>query len=446
MKVLITNSVVLNGGEAGTVTALVDLFKRVFGDQVECIVYDQHADTAARYYPELTFRELLYYRASLGRRLPIVGALVSAVNRARFMLGARLWALGRHQLAAMITTPQERGDLEHYSSADLIISTGGTYLVDNYDLAPRCFDYDVALLLERPLVFFTQSIGPLTKPENRERLRPILERASLILLRDERSLGCLRGLGVKNPNVSLSADSVFAMGAGSMEATRSRTRRLREPTSSGRPRAAISVRHWLHFKTIDVTRGMAQYRRAIAAAATSLVTRHGFDVTFVSSCQGVREYWADDSATAVEIAESLDADVRRHVSVDRSFRGPAEMIQELEQYDFVVATRFHMAVFALLAGTPALAIAYEFKTQELYKLLGAGPEWALDMEGLDAASLCAALEQALPVRESMMERFARAVQVEQDRALQAGELLARVVTGRAERIRREPAPEPELVA
>jgi colanic acid/amylovoran biosynthesis protein len=424
MKVLITNSVVLNGGEAATVMAVVEVIRRAFGAQTECVIYEQNPEAAARYYPELSFRKLLYYSVAHAPRIRIIGSLIGRLNRSRFLLAARAWSKGWRRLARLMITPQERSDLEHYDSADVVISTGGTYLVDNYNLDPRLFDYQVTLALKKPLVFFTQSIGPIEKPGNRRRLRPVLERARLILLRDQPSLKHVRNMDVTNPHVHLSADAVFALGSTNGKAQLNG--HARTSSSSERPKAAISVRHWLHFKSADTETGMNRYRRAIVTATDHLIRTRHFNVTFVSSCQGVREYWADDSAEAERIVQMLAPDVRKHVTVDRGFRTPNEMVGALHGFDLVIATRFHMAIFAMLAGTPAVAIAYEFKTQELYRTMGA-PDWVLDIETVEGNALCAAVDRCIENEPAVAARISAAVARERELAWSAGELIKRAM-------------------
>jgi colanic acid/amylovoran biosynthesis protein len=45
----------------------------------------------------------------------------------------------------------------------------------------------------------------------------------------------------------------------------------------------------------------------------------------------------------------------------------------------------HLAILALVSGTPALPIAYEFKTADLYRSLG-GEAWVSDVNAMDPAA------------------------------------------------------------
>lgn len=423
MRILLTNTLMLNGGEAATVYAIRGLLRQAFGPAAEVTVYESAAPAAARYFPDIPFRQLVHDRICGAPRVPVVGRLLNGCSRARFRSGATLWRDGRRRLARLALTRADVADLEHYAAADLVVSTGGTYLVGNYDIAPRLFDYELCLKLGKPLVFFTQSMGPF-RPATRGRLRNVLNRAALILLRDEPSRQHLRELGVCNPSIQLCGDAAFALDAESAAAVR--------PRPGARPRVAVSVRHWHYFRTMAAPVGMACYRAGIAAAVTRLVREHAAEIVFLSTCQGVPEYWFDDAAVGRELAAALPADVRPHVSVDAAFRRPDEMLAALRGYDMVIATRFHMAILAMLVGTPAVAISYEFKTHELYRGVGLA-DWVDDIEPLHERAFAERVERCFMQREAARPAFARAAASERERALRAVELLraAYAATGAA---------------
>ncbi len=420
MRILLTNTLMLNGGEAATVVAIMQMLRRALGPRAEITVFEHAARAAAPLFPEIPIRQLLWERGSRAPRMRYVGPAIRRLNRARFLQGVECWCAGRAALARTLLSADEIADLERYASADFVVSSGGTYLVSNYDISPRLFDYELCRRLGRPLAFFTQSMGPF-RPETRERLRRVLDDAVLILLRDETSLQHVRELGVTNRNVHLCGDAVFGMqvapaGPRSASATR-------------RPRVAFSVRNWHYFKTCSAEAGMSAYRAAMAAAATRLV-RGGAEVVFISTCQGVPQYWFDDAAVARQIHALLPADVRPHAQVDSAFRKPDEMIAALRDFDMAVATRFHMAILAMLAGTPALAVSYEFKTQELYRGVGLD-DWVDLIEPLPAEAFAGRVERCFRNREAAGPAFVRAVQQEAARALPAGELMRAAFAARS---------------
>ncbi|HKP81685.1 MAG TPA: polysaccharide pyruvyl transferase family protein, partial [Pyrinomonadaceae bacterium] len=295
MKILITNIVTLNAGDAAILYAMIDVLRAAFGHDTEFIVYDKHGDVPNRYYPDLEFRKLLYLtRESIAKR-----GLSRRLDQLRFRTG--LWSIKQRipLLPNVFLNSVERRDLLEYKTADLIVSSGGTYLVENYSMAARVFDYQLSLYLDRPLVFFTQSLGPFSNPENRAALRPIFDESIAILLRDEQSRRNLDELGVKNKNVHVVADAAFALS--DVEALELAKSRVVE--SGKRLRVAISVREWKHFKTVEPAEGMNRYYEALRALSDHMVEKCGAEITFLSTCQGMTEYWTDDSREAHKIVE-----------------------------------------------------------------------------------------------------------------------------------------------
>lgn len=404
MKILITNIVTLNAGDAAILYAMVDILRGAFGDDTEFVVYDKHGEAPARYYPELEFRKLLY--------------LTRESFDVRFKLGR--WAIKHNVplLPHLFLNNTERRDLLDYKNADLIVSSGGTYLVENYSLDARIFDYRISLYFDKPLVFFTQSLGPFANPSNRKALTPIFDKSIAILVRDERSLRNVADLGTSTTKIHVAADAAFALS--DSEAVESA--KMPVARSHGRLRVAISVREWRHFKSVDPAQGMKQYIDALRAVSRHLVEKHNAEVTYLSTCQGMPEYWTDDSKLAQQIVDDLPENIRQSVSVDASFHHPVDLARMLRGYDLVIATRMHMAIIALGVGTPVLPIAYEFKMQELFERLGQA-RWVQDMETLSPATLISAVDQFLAELSEIRGPLFTAVQRERASAAASGEIV-----------------------
>jgi colanic acid/amylovoran biosynthesis protein len=87
---------------------------------------------------------------------------------------------------------------------------------------------------------------------------------------------------------------------------------------------------------------------------------------------------------------------------------PKEMVSRISELDFVLATRFHSAIFTMLANVPVVAIAYEHKTTGIMALLGMG-QWVIPIEQVNEAhivSLCIAIMEQ---RDAVEQHLAQAV-------------------------------------
>lgn len=411
-NILVTNAMALNGGDAAILQATLSMLRAAFGAATSVTVYDMRASAAARYYPELSFRPQLFSeieRLSKRRIVQIVASLgiLTLAHLRHTSLGQKLSRRLPHNL---------QQSLADYAEADLIVSSGGTYLVPHYEVYSKIFDFLVALALRRPLVLFTQSLGPFQSGKRRLLLRYVFRRAHLILARDEKSLRQLQDLGIPGDRVRLCADAAFALAPAGREG-----RSL--PASRNRWRVAISVRDWPHFRNQPSGPGMEKYLTSVASLTEYLVERYQAEITFISTCQGTPEYWTDDGQTAERVVRRLPEHIADHVKCDRAFHTPERLIDRLAQHDFVVTTRLHAGILSLCAGTPVLPIAYEFKTRELFERLGLG-EATLDIEEVSPERLTEAFERAAAFWRSQAEEIWSKVAEERLSALAAVSHLA----------------------
>jgi colanic acid/amylovoran biosynthesis protein len=416
MKIVISNTVILNGGDCAILYSLMDLMRKVFGEETEFVVYDSAAETAGRYYPGIRFREMLFnrYRNS-SRRNTYLRFIPQWFTLIRVYLGAWFWSHRLGFLSNIVLSEDELEDMAIYHSADLIVSTGGTYLIEDYSLRPRIFDFNISLILKKPLLLFTQSLGPFHRGSHRRKLKKIFNKTLLIFVRDKVSYQHLEDLQVDLSKVHIFPDVVFLSSAESPEHGESRDANGQRVALQ----VAISVRHWKHFKKTDKSRGMANYIEVVRQIVVHLIRKHGAYITFISTCQGIPEYFHDDSITAAEIYDGLPDDTKDRVQVDSNFHMPDDLICFLASVDMVISTRMHMAIMALVSGTPVLPIAYEFKTLELFKQLGL-EKWVLDIETISSGNAIALIDTFLVKRQNMHPDITKSILYKRNLVLESG--------------------------
>jgi colanic acid/amylovoran biosynthesis protein len=114
---------------------------------------------------------------------------------------------------------------------------------------------------------------------------------------------------------------------------------------------------------------MEQYYALIQKLCEKLFDK-GFDIEFISTCQGIKDY-VDDSKTASLISDAIlqkNADYASRINIVTSFHTYFELTDLLKsRYWFVVGTRLHMCILSLINGIPAFNISYEEK--ECYEYL-----------------------------------------------------------------------------
>lgn len=420
-NVIVENTVCLNTGDAAILLAIRHILKSAYAGDIQFQVFDSQPEVASRLYPrqaypDIEIRKLLAesifkYPYDDNRLKNLAKPIYNRLALSALRHYGKSTALDETMFGT-----EDRRSLDMYRQADLVITTGGTYLVENYNLERRLNQFRIDAIFGKDPVFFTQSLGPFDKDYNRRELKPVFDRSTLILLRDERSRGHLAGL-VDNPGkCHVVADSVFAL------ADKARIEGL---LSAGQPpqptgRVGISVRHWNYVS--EGADGMRRYMDSIRDIATSLVRDHGKQVTFVSTCQGVPEYAHDDSKTARAIVAELAPDIAAQVSVDADFHTPEQLMELVKGFDFVVATRMHMMIMSLCVGTPVLPIAYEFKTRELAKRVGLA-DLLLDIDTMTPEEANRKLASFAGNLDRLRETTLAAVLEEHASAMSAAELI-----------------------
>ena len=367
MRVLVTTIVALNPGDAAILQGTKILVERAFGKDVRMAAADRRADAARRLYPWMRFVASPFGGASRGpigrwiARLGYEHRLVR-LDPPRLRLVARLVQFRLGWLARLWATRETIRAVREYLDADLILASGGTYLVPAYSLDAPLQDYEFSLWLNKPLGFMPQSMGPFAGITLEERFRTVFQNARFVFVRDRQSSDHLEQLGIRKDRVHILPDAAFAL--------MRRSPKFGHAHPSDSLRVAISVREWRHFAARSAQDGMAAYFRALATVVEWLVRDVGAKVTFLSSCQGIPEYWTDDSRVATEVASELDAEVASKVRIDSRFREPSTLLDTVGAFDLVIATRMHVAILSLCAGVPVVPIAYEFKTKQLFDSLG----------------------------------------------------------------------------
>ena len=401
---MIVNSVALNVGDAAILQGEIRALCEVFGGDAEIEVAEQTPTVAKRLYPAIRFHAGLHSQHAHWPRWRSHGG-VASLRKRRISLAVRLIPTAP-RLARLLLSGEQRAHLDRIAAADLVVATGGTYFVEHYNFTAKADELLAAQALGKPTFLFTQSMGPFTRTGSQSVMRRIVAGSRGVFLRDERSRRHLAEIGADTSKLSVHADAAFALA----------TPDAPRPGGAVPARIAISVRSWSHFKSGSRADSADRYRRAVADAARTLA-RSGAEVTFLSTCQGVPEYWTDDSRYAATLVDELLAG-EPNIRVDRAFRTPDALAEALRQFDVAIATRMHFAILALAVATPVVAIAYEFKSRELLASMGR-ESWVFDIEEVTAEGLVRATREALGGGPMLREVIAEQVNAYRADAIRA---------------------------
>ncbi|MER9681913.1 polysaccharide pyruvyl transferase family protein [Mesorhizobium sp. M0184] len=373
MKIIVETTVFLNGGDAAIQLATKRILTTAFGDDTEIVFADMDAQVAERYYPGNAFIVFPSARIRKNIFVRLLNKLTKGWLQVNFVYSILIAMIFLERHLTWLKYPGHRGAVAHalreYIAADLIISTGGTYLSKKHpgSIALRLPEYERDIYLGKPPIFFTQSMGPFGDGGIFRRLASVLRKSPLILVRDRKSMAFAKELIGDTGNIETVADSVFVLT--DQDKIEKRRAASRVATPGRRPRIAVSVRRWTDFGERDSEVGRAKYHQSVARAVVWLVEEVGAEVTFVSTCQGIPEYPFNDSDTARDVWIYLPDHVRNSVVIDSQFRDTETLLRKIDEFDGAICTRMHMCILCLCQGVPVLPICYERKTADLFRSL-----------------------------------------------------------------------------
>ena len=248
---------------------------------------------------------------------------------------------------------------------DALLSGGGSLLQDTTSTRSLLYYLSVircAQLLGKPVMLYANGIGPVRKPVNRRRVKRVVERAALVTLRDHSSLRELREMGVRRPDVAVTADPVFHLEA--VDRSRSLELLAGAGLAANAPFAAVSVRDWT---------GGADFYPKLAALCDHIHETYGLEILFL-----LMQPSRDREATA-RVRERMRAP---SFVLDRPCT-PRELMGALGQSRLCLAMRLHTLIFAARMAVPALGLVYDPKVASYLRELdlpAAGDVERFDLE------------------------------------------------------------------
>ena len=389
--VLLNTHSTLNRGDAGIVLAQIDLLRRYFSElklsltsrtpRVDRNFYEARG---VQVYPPLTPAPGVF----IGPGKKIVGSLKNLVDlKAKSEL------------------------LREFKESDLIIASGGGYLYSYGGFLPgptflqHALHIKIANILKKPVILFPQSFGPFLNSPASALLRSILQEDNVraVFAREEFSLRFLSELvGERHrEKIKFCPDLTFLL------EKRNNPGIGRAVEGLHRPVLALTLRDW-HFGEVKSTgerqRHRENYLRSLLETAAAFVERFGGSVVVFPQAIGPG-LLEDDRIISLEFyqrSRNLPGKERIVLLPSESLNSPYDVIDLLARSDLVLATRFHSALFALIGGTPPIAIGYQHKSEGILRSLKM-EEHFLNMAELSSERVLGLVAKVLGRQNSVRE-------------------------------------------
>lgn len=299
----------------------------------------------------------------------------------------------------LLRDPQKRRLLQAYFKADLVLASGGGYLYDprkcSWWFIGVVMELALAIWLDKPLILLPQSIGPLPGGEQRWLVRWLIQRAKLALIRDEYSYKLLEAIGVKGAIMRF-PDLAFAQRSAALEEAWDWLEHQGCTLETQHLRIGLTVLNWSALHATFTNRQQTAYERALVDFCDTLIDQGAQIICLPQSC-GPRAA-DDDRLIALRIRAQLMQPKGFIVLMEQPL---PEVLQAVcQEFDFMISTRMHSAIFAFNVYVPTLVINYMRKSRGVLRWLR-WDRWCTEIRTVESRQLLAKFNQLQAEHETL---------------------------------------------
>lgn len=241
---------------------------------------------------------------------------------------------------------------------DMLVMGGGSLLQDVTGGRSILYYLGIARLaqlLKKPIVFYGQGVGPISKPLSEKLIRQVVNDVDVITVRDSKSREDLLSYGVEDPEIHVTADPAFAInpdlfskdaGARLLSEFGVRSKYM----GGDQKVVGIAIRNWATNHP---------FHEILARNADDLV-RAGWRVVFIPM-----QYPSDVGASQRVLSHMKE----RAVLLNRqfSFRDIANVIANT---DLIIGMRLHSLILAAHCDVPFVSLSYDPKIDRFVQRVG----------------------------------------------------------------------------
>lgn len=269
-----------------------------------------------------------------------------------------------------------RRALDALRESDVVLLVGGTTFEDSmlYKVPWNVLAALPAYWLRRPVVFLSQTIGPLENPLNRAAARWTFHRAAAVHARGRRSESWVRRIGVEN--CTYQPDLSFSMSTPAFDEVVGRNRAAggfrAKMIESGRTCVGVAPNSIVYTKARKIGK---DYVGFMADVMRTVFEQGHLPVLIPHSYRDdISQIHNNDRSLCLAIIDRLGPGVDYHyVDADLS---SAELRALIGRLHLLVASRFHSMISSLAMGVPPITYGWgdhkylevleEFRVPELY--------------------------------------------------------------------------------
>ena len=271
---------------------------------------------------------------------------------------------------------------------NVLIMGGGSLLQDSTStksLIYYIFVMYIAARTRAKIMLYANGIGPLRHDKNKRRAIKALERAHLITLRDNNSNKILQSLNLKNKNVHVTADPVFAFGNTSPDIGQ---QKLDEIGIAGKRFYCVAIRNWKTLKE--------DFSAEMAVFCDYLHEKHDLQPLFIPMQP------SNDAEISASVLERMKT---RGYYLEGDF-SITEILSVIGRAEFLMGMRLHSIIYGINCNTPIIGLVYDPKVEALFEQLDL--PYYMAVEDVVGSKLISCAEDVLEHKDEIAAKLALA--------------------------------------
>jgi polysaccharide pyruvyl transferase CsaB len=276
----------------------------------------------------------------------------------------------RHGVSTLSSIPPKRklGFLRHrlkiYQTlwqSDVFILGGGDLLRDSTKTSVAKIwlkPLQSAIFLRRKTLIWGVSVGEIWRSETRQYIKKVLDKAGMIVVRDQRSRHILKDLEVEKA-ANLASDLALAA------TSQYRANENSPLKSSSKPAIGISFRDIARRISFIQEVDAQAFQKTMAKIVDGLIEEFEAEVHVVPFQSYPKSYRAEKKPSPDDYVSSLamlnHSQYANDVHIYDYLPNLGDLLNVFESMDLVIGTRLHSLILAAAIGVPIIGIAYDPK-------------------------------------------------------------------------------------
>jgi colanic acid/amylovoran biosynthesis protein len=384
-----------NKGDAGILLSMIDSIRKHNPDcNVKVLTRFPEVDQYAYDVPV----DSCIYNISIDPKTSKVSKLLSAIKL--------LKVLKSKSKSSRIT--------KDYEWADVVVSCGGGFLLSHgfsTALLQHLVQLKIAIDFNKPVVIYSQSIGPFYNSFMKKTVRDVLEKVEKIFIREKITYGWLEKINVANRSVSLVPDSAFCMEMEQGALADEIISRVKGEHDG--PLFGFTVRDWNFPEVANKEFYRQKYIDSIRNGIEYIEKEFNGKVLLMPQVLGPNPF-NDDRIISREI---LNHDSIKHAELLNYDFKPRELKYLYSKMNMFIGTRMHSNIFSLSNQIPTVAINYEHKTKGIMELLDLN-DFVIDINEINPNLLINKIQSCWKKKDQIQKHLSRKIPVVKEQAEQ----------------------------